>query len=191
MSFWHFRSSQVHNFWTNMYKIRKIIWVIANFFQLCLKTWSKCPNCPVGRKIHGPGGPCRGVLSPTCAAHSSTASPVRLPSSSKAGRNLEWVPKNSQIMSNRMGNGGTLFTSTLLNTSWHLLGVVYVANCQRDHHPPHESNLWISSLLCLWGRAMARRRGWLGWLAQACLQMFKAVSFEGGYHYLYHCIYIY
>ena len=35
---------------------------------------------------------------------------------------------------------------------------------------------------------MARR---LGWLAQACLQMFKAVSFEGGYHYLYHCIYIY
>jgi hypothetical protein len=43
---------------------------------------------------------------------------VRLPSSSKAGRNLEWlVPKNSQIMSNRMGNGGTLFTSTLLNTS--------------------------------------------------------------------------
>ena len=38
---------------------------------------------------------------------------------------------------------------------------------------------------------MARRRGWLGWLAQACLQMFKAVSFEGGYHYLYHCIYIY
>lgn len=87
----------------------------CQFFPALPKDMIKMSKLPSRQKNTWPR---RASCSPTCAAHSSTASPVRLPSSSKAGRNLEWlVPKNSQIMSNRMGNGGTLFTSTLLNTS--------------------------------------------------------------------------
>ena len=124
VSFWHVRSSRVHN--SGQTCTRSSIHLSHCLYHFSRKSAEKhCQNVKMlnllyqsifGRKIHGS----QGRRAMACLPPLRHTPPLQVRWSSLGTAQLDEISTGWCPRPNRMGNGGTLFTSTLLNTSWDL-----------------------------------------------------------------------